>query len=81
MVPRLRATVLFGLTTKMLTLVRTPPLTCNTLPVASVAPGGFTGLRCAYTIVPKTLLAATRTGEACSSLKRSDRLGSASSGW
>jgi LL-diaminopimelate aminotransferase len=25
--------------------------------------GGFTGLRCAYTIVPKTLLAATRTGE------------------
>lgn len=25
--------------------------------------GGFTGVRCAYTVVPKTLLAATRTGE------------------
>ena len=25
--------------------------------------GGFTGTRCAYTVVPKTLLAATRTGE------------------
>ncbi|MBI3879999.1 MAG: LL-diaminopimelate aminotransferase [Verrucomicrobia bacterium] len=25
--------------------------------------GGFTGVRCAYTVVPKTLLAATKTGE------------------
>ncbi len=25
--------------------------------------GGFTGVRCAYTVVPKTLLGATRTGE------------------